>query len=719
MSKDLIDTFKRSTSTNLVYELKRELTKLNINSPMVEEILGELSDLSYAHDQSTIVATTDKNGTILSVNDTFCKISKYSREELIGKNHRILKSNHHADDFYADMWKTITSGNVWHGEVKNRAKDGTFYWVKTSIFPYFRENGVPYKFVSIRTDITEGKLYEEQVRRLLKNDFFQVVGNLDNFVFRLKKINKDYVFTLIAGKLAEELGLYKNNVIHSSISKVLPQVILDKFLYYVEKTFTGKKSKFELKNNNKHLYITLSPFYRENEIQEIVGSVNDITELKNSELTVQHMAYHDTLTNLPNRRMLDLNLTQHIQTARETNKNVGVMYIDLDHFKHINDSLGYQVGDYVLILAAHRLKKVELTNYIGDYMLYHLGGDEFLLVIYDFKEDDVVKACQYLLKKFESPFLYKQADIHLTISIGISAYPSSGDTSEDLVKNADIALYNAKEKGKNTYMFYTDEMNKKLVKKLQIENELRKALTTNKQLMLHYQPQVDLKTNKIVGVEALIRWLHPEKGYIPPLEFIQVAEETGLIIPLGEWVLKEAVTEIKKWQQLGFDNIRVGVNISNKQFQHPSFINDLSKLLEKTRVNPSLLELEITENSLLENTKATVETLTQLKELGIQIAIDDFGTGYSSLSYLQTFPITTLKIDQTFVYHLPDNKGDRAIVSSIINLAHNLGLRVIAEGVENKEALCYLQEEQCNEMQGYYFSRPVSSEEIISLLKNE
>jgi diguanylate cyclase (GGDEF)-like protein/PAS domain S-box-containing protein len=705
--------------TSLISELKEQLINLQLNNEEVLAILDDLTDICNALDQSTIVTITDKRGIILSVNDTFCQVSKYTREELVGKSHTLLKSGYHTDEFFKQMWTTITSGDVWEGEVKNRAKDGSEYWVKTVIFPLKDENGVPFKFISVRTDITEGKIYEDKVRELLKNDFVQVMQSLDNFVFKLEKCqDSSFIFTLIAGKLAKELGIIETEHLHKAVIDIFPEDIYKRLLKPVEETFNGGTSKFELRYNKKYLFVTLSPFYREGLVREIVGSVSDISDLKNSELIVEHMAYHDSLTDLPNRRVLDKDLSYLLSEAGEVKKQIAVLFIDLDHFKRINDTLGHAVGDYILIMAAHRLQKLNIRNYAKSSRLYHLGGDEFVFVLDDISEESVQKVCEFLIKVFESPFLYKQADIHLKVSIGVAVYPSGGETPEDLVKNCDIALFAAKDKGRNTYLFYDSWMNESLVKKLKIENDLRKALEIGEQLQLFYQPQLDIRKNKIVGLEALIRWFHPEKGYIPPLDFIQVAEDSGLIIPLGDWVLKEACTQLKKWHDQGHSNLRVSVNIATKHFQHPSFVSDVTKILEGVALSPKSLELEITENSLLDSTKSTISTLEAIKELGIQIAIDDFGTGYSSLSYLKKFPISTLKIDQTFVYELPENDGDRAIVSSIINLAHNLGLRVVAEGVENLEVLHYLQAENCDEMQGYYFSRPIPADDVKNFLEN-
>ncbi|WNF36004.1 EAL domain-containing protein [Bacillaceae bacterium IKA-2] len=553
-------------------------------------------------------------------------------------------------------------------------------------------------------------------RELFENDFGQVMKSLDNFVFKLKKCEVNgCVFTLITGKLAKELNLIESKHLHKSLSKLLPEDVYEKLLKPVAKTLNGESCRCELKFQNKNLFVTLAPLYLGDEITEIVGSMTDITDLRTSELIVEHMAYHDSLTDLPNRRALDRDLSQLIIEANLANKNVAVVLLDLDHFKHINDTLGHTVGDYILIMAAHRLQKVNLKN-IGYYNLYHFGGDEFVFILYDIDENIAKMACDYVLKIFESPFLYKNYDIHLQISMGISQYPLSGDTQEDLLKNADIALSSAKADGRNTYKFYTPVMNALLLRKLQIENDLRKALAVDDQLQLYYQPQVNIETGEIVAVEALIRWRLPGSGMISPLDFIGVAEKTGLIIPLGNWVLKEACTQVKKWHNQGFSTLRMSINISTKHFKEPRFIKDITKILAEIDLAPHLLELEITENSLLDNTIEIGNTLTSIRDLGVQIAIDDFGTGFSSLSYLKTFPITTLKIDQSFVYELPVNKGDRAIVSSIINLAHNLGLRVIAEGVETEAALAFLHQEKCDEIQGYFFSKPIPANELENLL---
>lgn len=699
--------------TSLITVLKQELGDHTHDNGNIVNILGELTDLAYAIDESITITTTDINGKIISVNDKFCEISKYSRDELMGKDHQILNSGYHSTQFFKSMWKTIKSGDVWEGEVRNRAKDGSIYWMKTMILPIIDQQGKITKFVSIRTDITNGKHYETQLRQMMKNDYKQIMKNLDNFVFKLKRSKeKGFVFTLLAGKLADELGLEESEIISKSAFQVLPSEIINRFKAHTDAAFNGETTKLEFTYKHKHLFVTFSPFYQKERVTEVIGSVNDITEIKRSESTVKHMAYHDFLTNLPNRRKLDKDLAKYVKKAETEKKSIGVAFIDFDHFKHINDTLGHTVGDFVLTMAANRLQQIDFVPYIKKFKFYHLGGDEFVFIFYDFILDDAKKACQSLIDLFEPAFLYKQVDFHLKISIGFSAYPIGGESPEDLIKNADNAMFVAKDSGRNTFKFFTPEMNERLQNKFNIENDLRRAIISNDQFVLHYQPQVEAKTGKVVGLEALIRWKHPERGNVSPLDFIQVAEDTGLIIPIGEWVLKEACCKLKQWQKKWNKELRVSVNIATKQFRHHQFVDVVKNILVDAKLEPKYLELEITESSLMENTVTTSQTLEKIRDLGIRIAIDDFGTGYSSLSYLKKFPITTLKIDQTFVYDLPEDNGDRAIVSSIISLAHNFGLNVVAEGVENKEALQYLEQNKCDEMQGYYFSRPLPEVEL-------
>ncbi len=713
-----INSYANTSLVNLLLELKQHFGD-DLKDLVGIEILNNLSDLVSAIDYSLVITVCDPNGKITSVNQKFSEISKFSKEELIGKDHRIVNSGYHSKQFFQQLWKTIKSGQVWEGEICNKAKDGTIYWLKTVVIPIFDSQQTIKKFISIRTDVTSGKHYESQLRQVLKNDYKEIMKNLDSFVFKVKRSNdKGFIFTFVAGKLADQLGFQEENVISKPIQEILPIEILTKFRGYVNSSWEGLTTKLELPYLDKQLLVTLSPSFKNGKVNEVIGVANDITEVKMSELAVKHMAYHDSLTNLPNRRKLDQDLSLYVKQAKIHGKSVGIAFIDFDHFKHINDTLGHSVGDQVLKMAANRLEQIAFGSVISESNLYHLGGDEFVFVFYGMQEDDVTFTCKCLLEQFETSFLLNHIEFHLRLSIGFNMYPKGGQSPEDLLKNADNAMFVAKESGRNTFKVFTPEMKQRLESKFNIENDLRKAIISRDQFTLHFQPQIDSKTGNVIGFEALIRWNHPEKGFMSPLEFIQVAEDTGLIIPIGEWVVEEACCQLKRWQDKFSSRLRMSVNISTRQFLHPQFAQTVKMILDKTKIDPKHLELEITESSLMENTEATASTLTSLRDLGITIAIDDFGTGYSSLSYLKKFPINTLKIDQTFVADLPEDKGDQAIVSTIISLARNFGLKVIAEGVETRDAKHYLQENHCDGMQGYFFSRPLPADEIDLFLHN-
>ncbi len=385
------------------------------------------------------------------------------------------------------------------------------------------------------------------------------------------------------------------------------------------------------------------------------------------------------------------------------------MFIDLDRFKNINDTLGHSIGDVLLQAVANRLIGCLRK---GD-SVSRLGGDEFAIFLTGVTHKEVGEIAQRIITSMSESITLDHIEIFITPSIGISMYPEDGDDIEALLKHADAAMYLAKEQGKNNYQFFSEELHQILAKKLQLERELRKALD-EKQFTLHYQPKIQLQTGQIIGMEALIRWEHPDLGLIPPIQFIPIAEETGLIVPLGEWVMRTACQQIKVWQEAGFTQLAVAVNISLRQFMQNNLIEMITSILEETGLSPQCLELEITESMAL-NVDYTIRILNRLKGLGISISIDDFGTGYSSLSYLSQFPIDRLKIDQSFVRNL--NPRNQAIIKTIIHMAHNMKIAVIAEGVETQEHVDFLKEQMCNEVQGYFYSKPLPTKEIDSYLQ--
>jgi diguanylate cyclase (GGDEF)-like protein len=429
---------------------------------------------------------------------------------------------------------------------------------------------------------------------------------------------------------------------------------------------------------------------------------------------LDHMAHHDVLTDLPNRILLHDRLKQAIELARRQGRQLAVLFMDLDQFKHINDSLGHAVGDQLLRSVARRLTGcVRHSDTIS-----RQGGDEFVLLLPNIEHaEDAALAAQKMLAAITLPHRIDQHDLHSSVSIGISIYPDDGQDAETLIKNADTAMYHAKESGRDTYKFFEQSLNVRAVQRQSIEASLRRALE-GQEFVLYYQPKINLHSGKIVGVEALIRWQHPKRGLLLPAQFVPIAEDCGLILPIGRWVLREACRQARAWRQAGLPPITVAVNTSAIEFRARDFLENIRAALEETHLEPHYLELELTESILMRDAGSTDVMLHALADLGVKLAIDDFGTGYSSLSYLNKFPIDTLKIDRTFVHQITSNPDDAAIVSAVISLGKSLKLRVIAEGVETPEQYAFLLTQHCDEGQGYYFGRPVPAGEFAGLLAN-
>lgn len=438
----------------------------------------------------------------------------------------------------------------------------------------------------------------------------------------------------------------------------------------------------------------------------------DITARKQAEKKLEYRAFYDTLTDLPNRNYFDENLEIALVKAKNNNNLMAVVFLDLDCFKNINDSLGHKVGDQLLKSFAQRLSSCVRNNDI----ISRWGGDEFTLLLPQINSpEDTINLAQRILEDLKQPFEVAGHQLYVKTSIGIAIYPQDGEDGETLLKNADAALYRAKERGRNHYRFYSSTMTSKASLLLKLENLLYQALE-EESLSLHYQPQLNLTNNKVSGMEALLRWYHPEFGNVSPLKLIPLAEKTDLIIPISLWVLKTACLQNKAWQKRGFSPIPIAVNLSPKQFQQPNLVDIVAQVLEDTALEPHLLDLEITETAMMQNIDSSRETLQNLRELGVQVSLDDFGTGYSSLGYLQKFPVTTLKIDQSFIQTLQANSGNTAIISAIIALGQSFDLRVIAEGVETLQQLELLQGLNCREIQGFWFSRPLKPTDATTLL---
>lgn len=463
--------------------------------------------------------------------------------------------------------------------------------------------------------------------------------------------------------------------------------------------------------DNKTIEQYSQPYTLNNEVAGRVWSFRDVTDRSKMEEKIKFQAMHDTLTGLPNRSALLERIHQVIKSYKDTQEKFAILFFDLDRFKLINDSFNHRAGDELLQTVATRVKQVMRS----DDFIARLGGDEFVGLVVNVKSNaELIKIATKLLSVFQSPFTVTNHEVVVFPSIGICIYPTDGKTADELLQHSDMAMYRAKELGGNQFQFYTSELNKLNAERLMLEADLHKAIK-NKEFILYYQPQLDITQNKIISVEALIRWNHPERGTLLPIDFIPFAEETGLMNSIGNWVLKEACQKNKEWQTRGLPKIRIAVNITTQQFKQPDFVETIKRILQETQLEPQYLEIELTENMIITSTEAA-EKIEKLREEGVFIALDDFGTGYSSLNHLRTITIDRLKIDKSFIQNISINRDDEVIVQAIITMAKSLNLEILAEGVETKEQLNFLKSNKCGEVQGFYFSKPLTSEELTKIL---
>ncbi len=671
----------------------------------------ELNEEEYRYivEESIVGIYVVQNGVFTYVNPRFAEIFGYEREELIHK--KITDLIHEKDHTLVieninKRLRGVTKSLRY--EFRGIRKDQRVIEIEV-LGKQTTYKGEP-AIIGSAMDITEQKENSERLRmaqKVFENTIEGIV--ITDTEGMIQMVNP--AFTTITGYTPQE-AIGKN-------PRVLKSERHDQLFYkamWDSLTETGSW-KGEIWNRRKTgetypEWLTISAIKNDyGDTTHYISVFNDITEHRQKEEHIRHLAYYDALTGLPNKFLFGDRLNLAITHAQYHKHMLAVMVLDVDRFKRINDTLGHAIGDMVIQTVADRLSRCIEE---GD-TLSRLGGDEFMFILDEVKGiQDVTKVLHKIIDTLSYPLYVHEHELHITGSIGISMYPSDGKDIDTLVKNADTAMYRAKELGKNNYQMYTPTMNDKAIVHLTMENDLRKALERD-ELILYYQPKVDMKSGNIIGAEALVRWNHPERGRISPGEFIPLAEETGLIEPLGQWVLRRACCQIRQWQlEKGYD-IHVSVNLSPRQFRNRNLVEHIMDAIEKTEIDPKYIELEITESCAMENPDHTIRSLQRLKEKGFTFSIDDFGTGYSSLGVLKKFPIDMLKIDQSFVRDITKHEDDRAIVLAMISMAHSMKLKVVAEGVETSEELSFLMDNQCDLLQGYLYSPPVPPDAFAKL----
>ena len=675
---------------------------------------AQIRKLSLAVEQSpNSIIIADASGIIEYVNPHFSAVSGYAADEVIGKNMRIHQSGQTPREVYTELWGTITSGKVWRGELLNKSKQGKLYWEDLVISPMLDEHGSITHYLSEQTDITLRKKSEEQIRlyeKMFSNANEAIlISDMDNNIIAVNP-----AFSQITGYTDKEV--IGNNP-RMFVSGLNDEIARQEIWTSVKTNGKWQGEVLDRRKNGEIFteWLSISAL-RDNsgKITHYIALMSDISERKAVEERMLYLARHDALTGLPNRMLFQDRLQQAIASAERQHGSVALLFLDLDRFKNVNDALGHHHGDMLLQEVARR---IQLSVRSSD-TVSRLGGDEYVILLLDMDDlGDIMQVANKLIEAIANPYQLETHSVHLTTSVGVSVYPQDGTDSETLIKNADTAMYQAKDAGRNCFRFFTQAMNRSIAKRIELENKLREALKKN-ELSLHYQPLVDLRSRQIVAAEALVRWHHPVDGLIPTAEFIRIAEETGMIAPLGEWVLGEACRQNQEWRAQGLREITMSVNLSPVQLHDRNLAETVMRALSLSGMPGNALELEITESAMMRNPEQAIAMLKKLNGLGIRFSIDDFGTGYSSLSYLKKFPVDMLKIDQSFVRDLTMDNDDAAIVKAMISMAGSLGMQVVAEGVENAEQLRFLEALDCEMIQGYYFSRPLPAGEFRELLES-
>ena len=663
------------------------------------------------------IAILDFTDTVIRVNEEFCRLFQYEEGECIGRQIGSLTVPTHLQAESLSLSARVMGGESVEVETQRLRKDGTLVDVSILAKPIATETDEPAIYIFYR-NITARKRDQEALRKsearhrtvLEAAPDPVIVRNMDDRVIYLNP-----AFTRVFGWTMKEC---RDSSIDFVPEENLPET--REFLSHLQhgRAFSGVETR-RFTKDGRLVDVSISGavfFDADGQPDGYVITLQDISDRRKKDEELRFVAYHDSLTGLPNRKSFYMRLDDLLQhsSRRHSDRSWALMFLDLDKFKQVNDTLGHDTGDWLLKSITERLKGCLRES---DH-LYRLGGDEFTIILTNLDRDiDVARVARKILKAIKRPFTFNGHEIFTSTSIGISVFPSDGWDVEGLVKSADMAMYTAKEEGGNDYRFFTEEMNSKALYRMKMENSLRKALEHN-ELLLYYQPLVN-RANRIVGMEALLRWKHPELGLILPADFIRISEETGIIVPVGRWVLETACMQTKQWHEMGFCDLFVSVNLTARQLHAPDFEQMVIDILKQSGLPPAYLNLEVTESNMIQDPENCIAKMKNLRARGITFSIDDFGTGYSSLSYLQRFPIDSLKIDRSFITDAMRNKGDQEIIKTIITMAHNLNIDAVAEGVETKEQKDFLILHGCSNLQGFFFARPVPGEQFRDLLQRQ
>ncbi|MDR4508707.1 MAG: PAS domain S-box protein [Candidatus Brocadiaceae bacterium] len=705
----------RNQLEELVTERTAALRKANdyLQMEIIERKRVKDQLQSILDNTTAVIYLKDVRGKFILINRQFEKLFHITKKEIIGKTDKDIFPEEMANAFLSNDQKVRETKAPLEIEEIAPHDDGPHTYISIK-FPLFDSDGNLYGICGISTDITERKKAEERMQMAAKVFETAIEG--------VTVTDSEGTIIFINPAFSAITGYSKKEVIGKNYRILKSDKHDDGFYKNIWNSLIREgKWQGEVWNRRKNgetypEWLNITAVQNSNgKRTQYVSVSHDITELKKNQEKIEYQAYHDALTGLPNRHLLYDRLSMSIKHVHRTKAKLAVLFVDLDGFKNINDTLGHAVGDLLLQEVTRRLLKCCRE----EDTVARVGGDEFVICLSDIDNlYDATEAAERVIREVKVPFLIDNNECYIGACVGIAMYPADGENAEVLIKNADMAMYRAKNSGKNTYQLFTSAMNRDAMKRFQMESRLRKAWD-RKEFSVYYQPKISSRTGLVVGVEALVRWQDINGSFISPAEFLPVAEKIGLIINIDEWVFYEACKFMKKLHGMGFDAMKLSVNLSARNFEQSTFIGRIRKTIEDIGLLPQYVELEVTESMLIENINFAVAILNKMRNLGLGVAIDDFGKGYSSLNYLKKFPITTLKIDKSFIDGIPKDQKSKSIAQAMISMSHDMGIKVLAEGVESKEQLDYLKGIDCDEIQGYVFSAPVPQEKILQLLCKE